>query len=294
VDQPAAVVIENSSFGGCACPPSIVSPPPAPPPRPSPLYQPPSPFAGFPMYQSSTQGSPWCCRPFAGRGASQPPVDPSVACALVYAPRGTRAQLAHGMERFRSAAVSCLGPYRAPQPRPRTPHPAPRTPHPAPRTPHPAPRTPHPAPRTPHHPAGNPVSPPSVVSYTHTHVCHLLALCRTRGRCACACNCSCAPPPTSHASAKASLDTHPLTHSSCLSLLNPSPHPPPQACAAGQYSLAGASVCVPCPAGRFGSSPAMGNSSCTGACVASTGNICGVGMTSFTGVAATPYYMNSK
>ena len=40
----------------------------------------------------------------------------------------------------------------------------------------------------------------------------------------------------------------------------------PAACSAGQYSTGGAETCATCPRGRYGSTAAMSNSSCTGSC----------------------------
>jgi hypothetical protein len=54
--------------------------------------------------------------------------------------------------------------------------------------------------------------------------------------------------------------------------------PNPVACGVGLFSLAGASVCTPCPAGRYGSAGAQQTSSCSGLC--RTGYFCVAGSTS--------------
>jgi hypothetical protein len=58
---------------------------------------------------------------------------------------------------------------------------------------------------------------------------------------------------------------------------------PQMLCAAGQYSLAQASSCTPCPAGRFGSTHGLTDASCSGPC--SAGFSCGAGSTNATAAA---------
>lgn len=57
-------------------------------------------------------------------------------------------------------------------------------------------------------------------------------------------------------------------------------------CPAGQYSLAAAGLCSPCPAGLYGSTPGMASAACTGACLA--GYACPEGSPNATAVTCPP------
>jgi hypothetical protein len=57
-------------------------------------------------------------------------------------------------------------------------------------------------------------------------------------------------------------------------------------CQPGQYSLAGASQCTPCPAGVFGATAALSSAACSGNCTA--GYACGAGSVSSMALGCTP------
>ena len=59
-----------------------------------------------------------------------------------------------------------------------------------------------------------------------------------------------------------------------------------RACPVGSYSFAGAAVCSPCLAGRFGQAPAMSSSLCTGPCA--PGYFCADGSTNATAAECPP------
>lgn len=54
-------------------------------------------------------------------------------------------------------------------------------------------------------------------------------------------------------------------------------------CAPGLFAIAGSSACLPCPRGRFGAGGST-SSQCDGPCIATPGNVCGLGISAPTGI----------